>query len=291
MKRWAIGSIAFLAALLIGFVVVDLWNQPGPKLGEPDINGIPAIVVTDQTSEEPKAPASDFIAEFHKISIDELFPIDNWNEKLIDEPTSGFLPEDIVTKPGERWLAAEQKKDGTIVLISSKMQLTKDKNDGQTVSVKFGKVANPIFAVKDLKNVKAGTIKTTYFKRVKYDPEGEEVRPKMTFGFRQQFELNNKKYYLRVAKGTDDQGMRMGFLVLGDGTSEQVIDYSPYWDEIELHLGILVWAGDMDDDGKLDLYLDRTYTEEKSGTGLFLSSHAEKGKLVKVSALFAHAGC
>ena len=286
MKRWAIRSTAFFAALLIGFGVADLWIQTGPTLGEPDSNGVPAIVGNDQPFEESKAPASDFIAEFHDVSIDELFPVDNWNEKLIDEPTSEFLPEDIVTKQGTSWLAAEKKNDGTVVLINSQMRLTKDKNDGQTVSVKFGKVADPIFALRNLKNVKAA-----YFKRLKYDPDGEEFLPKMTFGFRQQFELNSKKYYLRVAKGNDDQGMRMGFLVLGDGSSEQVIDYSPYWDEIELHLGTLVWAGDMDGDGKLDLYLDRSYTEEKSGTGLFLSSHAGKGKLVKIAALFAHSGC
>lgn len=59
MKRWAIGSIAFFSALLIGFVVADMWNQPGPTFGEPDSNGVPAIVVNNPL----EVPVPDIPAE------------------------------------------------------------------------------------------------------------------------------------------------------------------------------------------------------------------------------------
>ena len=53
----------------------------------------------------------------------------------------------------------------------------------------------------------------------------------------------------------------------------------------------LVWAGDMDRDGKVDLLLETPH-DSTTSTGLFLSSLAEPGKLVKLVGLFTRpSGC
>ena len=49
--------------------------------------------------------------------------------------------------------------------------------------------------------------------------------------------------------------------------------------------------GDLDNDGKLDLYFDEFNEKGYFGVSLYLSSEAEKGKLVKVVATFGTAGC
>ena len=109
--------------------------------------------------------------------------------------------------------------------------------------------------------------------------------------FRREFKLNSVTYVLRVSRGITKAGQEIDVLVLTDGVREQVIDRSPIWPGSRPNLGHLIWAGDLDQDGKLDLYIDRSLGEEKAGTGLFLSSHTKKGQLVKLAALFGHTGC
>jgi hypothetical protein len=292
LKLFVVFFTAFILGLTaygFGQLVFFGWEEEARRASAPASQTEQPALLTEASAFETKR--EEFVAEFRGVSVDSLFPVKDYNTKLLDEPNSDFFSEDIVTKPGEAWLAAEQRRNGEIVLTSSRLKVKKHPDDGFTVSVSFDKVSDPIFAVKDLKNVRAGKIKTIYLNRLTASAYSDYAIRRMTSDFRQVFELNGKNYYLRVATGTDEDGQRVGLLVLGDGKTEQVIDYSPYWDDIELHLGTLVWAGDMDNDGKLDLYIDRSYTEEKSGTGLFLSSHATSGKLVKMAALFAHAGC
>ena len=53
----------------------------------------------------------------------------------------------------------------------------------------------------------------------------------------------------------------------------------------------VLWAGDIDRDGKLDLLLDLTYHSNVSAPTLFLSSGADKGTLVAEIASFVTTGC
>ncbi len=53
----------------------------------------------------------------------------------------------------------------------------------------------------------------------------------------------------------------------------------------------LIWAGDLDGDGKLDLYVNVTQHYNVSERKLFLSSQAQKGQLVKEIAEFVTTGC
>ncbi len=56
-------------------------------------------------------------------------------------------------------------------------------------------------------------------------------------------------------------------------------------------LGTLHWTGDLDRDGKPDFYFDLFEHENVENRILFISSEAEKGKLVKLVAQFWTTGC
>ena len=56
-------------------------------------------------------------------------------------------------------------------------------------------------------------------------------------------------------------------------------------------VGSLLWAGDLDGDGKLDLYFDEFNEKGFTATELHLSSLAKSGELVKLAASFGMAGC
>jgi len=78
-------------------------------------------------------------------------------------------------------------------------------------------------------------------------------------------------------------------LVLISGRSQQVLyildvcGNDPNW--------YLVWAGDLDRDGKLDLYVNVTQHYDLSERKLFLSSPARRGKLVREVGSFDTGGC
>jgi hypothetical protein len=53
----------------------------------------------------------------------------------------------------------------------------------------------------------------------------------------------------------------------------------------------LIWCGDLDGDGRLDLLIDTTDNYNVGAPALFLSSKAARGQLVKKVAEFYYVGC
>ena len=111
-----------------------------------------------------------------------------------------------------------------------------------------------------------------------------------------QLYLGRSVYSLEVSgSGDDSECSTVGLphnarLVLKSGDKAQTI-YSLGWHCGDDSLWQLIWAGDLDGDGKLDLYLDfgEMYFYEKR---LLLSSQAAKGQLVKdVAQLRGSCGC
>ena len=109
------------------------------------------------------------------------------------------------------------------------------------------------------------------------------------------FELAESSYVLKVvgsedtAKCSDHTLPKNARLVLTSGQSGQVL-YSlqecgndPSWS--------LLWAGDLDRDGKLDLYVNVTQHYNISERKLFLSSQAGEKELVRQVAELVTTGC
>ena len=79
-------------------------------------------------------------------------------------------------------------------------------------------------------------------------------------------------------------------LILENGTSKQVLHSNRSFSNDD-YLGALEWVGDLNRDGKPDLYLDLYIHDNAIYKNLFLSSEAEKGKLVKKITTFTTTGC
>lgn len=286
MKRLLFGIMIFASTLVAGLVATTVSDS----LFENSRFDSPSLTIALDSPSEVAVQT-----EFTNLPNGDEVEYPEFNEYLLDISNNGDIfstPEDLTTRSGEKWLSLNQTPKGTFTLRSSAIQIrqisSKEMDNGLR-RVSFKGSPNPIFALRRLESIKAGDVHTLHF-----DPTEEiesEESELMEEGFRREFKLNDTTYVLRVSRGTTKDGETIAILLLSDGHREQVIDRSPIWPDSTSNLGHLIWAGDLDKDGKLDLYIDRSLGEEKSGTGLFLSSHATSNNIINMVALFGHTGC
>ncbi len=208
--------------------------------------------------------------------------IGQFNKRLLEtgEASNG---EDFKMKTGETWLGLfnENGKDflrPTKVKIS---QTVEKINDFNWVEISVKNKITPLFLIKKSKNLKVGNVKTLFHPKT-WQETGEDVEfISMKNGFDEKFNLEGKEYTLRVEKALSEKQEPILVLLLETENKSQMIHYIGFVEEGG-YTANLLWVGDLDDDGKLDLYME-FYDYEKGGynTGLFLSSEAQKGKLVR----------
>lgn len=305
MKRWAIGSIAFFAALLIGFLIADIWNQPGPALGAPDSNGIPAIVVKDQTFEKPNASADDFIAEFRDLPNFEDIKYIKPPGKLIELLDDGiYRRSEVVAKNGESWMVLLDN-GGELSFYQRKANVRKLNSvswpgEERDARLFFDHSGKPIIALKNIKAIEKGPVTTVFhLKRWAEYEDGSPDFVEISDGFRREYTLGNETYILRTSYGLTNDGTKAAVLLLESGDKIQILKQiyyvrpdreRPLTGERNI-FGSLLWVGDMDSDGKLDLYFDEFNEKGFTYTELHLSSQATEGRLVGIAADFGMAGC
>ncbi len=146
---------------------------------------------------------------------------------------------------------------------------------GQQVSIS-SKLGQPIFLVTGVANIKEGPVKTVFDGVCPLIP----LAPDIGMGGAQGVHLGGEGGPELVATGKE-------------GQFTSIKDYRLYYQKQELlrHDGFtnncipeLLWAGDLDGDGKLDLFLDMNVYESLREWTLFLSSTAEKGQFLKKAA-------
>lgn len=218
--------------------------------------------------------------------------LENQHNKHILEIGEISNGEDLKVKSGETWLGFFGKNEKSYLLPTKIRVQRTDESDlsWKVISAKMNE--KPLFLAKNLKSVKAGKVKTI-FCGVNRQETAEGNNELTTLGkeFSRNFILGEKQYTLRVEEGISEKQEPILVLLLENGAESQIIHYIYYSGEGD-HVGNLFWVGDLDSDGKLDLFMD-FWGYEKGGysSGLFLSSEAEKGKLVKLFEYFALSGC
>ena len=228
-----------------------------------------------------------------------VFKVENFWKELKNQSNKHLLEigevsngEDFNIKSGEIWLGLYGRNTNT-KLISSKIRVKKTYgSDFDRTKFSTNTVDKPLFLVKNLKKLKTGKVETLYLDLSLSD---ESVRTEQLSSLKKQFvkefKLGEKIYTLKVEEGVNEKQEKIWVLLMESEDIKQIIYYIYYSGE-DASVGNIYWVGDLDSDGKLDIFMD-FWNYEKGGysSGLFISSEAEKGKLVKLFEYFALGGC
>ncbi len=287
MKKRMFYFGVFSAALLIGGAPALLLRSVNTQLTCPAKQEIPALPAATP-------PATEILEQKSDWETEAKFKI-----RLV-EVGEGYHGDEIEVKNGETWLSLSRQNENYF-LSSEKVTVRRafdsivDDEDtnletGKSVSISGG--AASIFLLKNARQLKEGEV-TTLYEHIDSD-ETTTVEEESLFslknGFTRTFTLGNEAYTLSVKRGKNKASEDIIALILENGTTKQVLhSYRSF--EKDDYIGTLIWVGDIDRDGKPDLYLDLYLHDNAIYKNLFLSAPAEKGKLVKKVAVFTTTGC
>jgi hypothetical protein len=278
MKKVIVFLSVFLLTFLLGYFVVPqfMTKVEEPQVSESVQNDVPIIQIVEPKIKVPQTKTTDKEAEI-------VYQETNGHKYKVQLLKTGeFWSEEVTMKSGETWLGFFKEGDN-YSLKPTKVEIRKNNEKGKTVSV--DEKNQPLFLLKKAAKLKSGKIETVL------DGSGEENEISMHNGFSQDFDFGGEKYSLDVEnetgnKGSLDKGSR---LLLTKGEKTQVLATVKngcndcFW--------YLNWVGDLDQDGKLDFYLDLSNHYNTIDHTLFLSSESKSGKLVGKVAEFWISGC
>lgn len=275
----------FLTTFLIGTVIYFLFLKTETKIQTQQIVFEQPILLKAAVNKiEPKVQPKVFNVE-NFWNDDEKF-----NREFLEVGEVSNV-KDIKAKSGESWfgLFCENNKE---FLRPTKIKVRSKKVNGlDWKEISVNEKSEPLFLI-NKKRLKSGEVKTlfrglTFREANEKDGEVTEMRE----NFSRKFYLNNVEYTLRTEKGISTENQKILVLLLETPNKSQIIYYIDYMGEGD-YVGDLLWVGDLDRDGKLDLYMSYwNYEKGYYSSGIFLSSEAEKGKLVKNSDYYMLSGC
>lgn len=211
------------------------------------------------------------------------------NGKIQILETGEFHGDEVTAQTGEAWLGLFRRGNDfsllpavlSVSLVNDQIVDEPDEKTGKEVAV-LGQ-ENPVFLIKGIGFGQGQSIPTIF--------SGEQS---INNNFDLNFDLNGKNYRLKAETEKPDPENpqfinETSKLVLTSGKTKQVL-YDPEGICSDC-IWSMLWAGDLDADGKPDFYLNLNNHYNGEIKRLFLSSFAEKGKLVKEVAAFTTVGC
>ncbi|MDQ3131460.1 MAG: hypothetical protein M3Q99_11960 [Acidobacteriota bacterium] len=218
--------------------------------------------------------------------------LENQQNKHLIETGEISNGKDFKVKSGETWFGLFGGNERSYLRQTRIRVQRTDQSDLSWKEISVKGKEKPLFLVKNLKKLKEGKIKTIFRGSTWQETdEGEKELTSLGKGFSRNFNLGEKRYTLRVEEGISERQEPILVLLLETGSESQIVHYIGYSSEGD-YVGNLFWVGDLDSDGKLDLFMDFwNYEKGSYSSGLFLSSEAKKGKLVKEFGYFGLAGC
>jgi hypothetical protein len=198
--------------------------------------------------------------------------------------TGQFFKEHVLHESGEVWFGLFRSEKGD-ALLETKITVEKiatpfdEGEEPGGVAVTVDRAGDPIFLVKGSSRFRSGPVKTLLHDNL-------FLYPAQDLSLR----LEKRHYNLMAFGSTNDEGLILSYgLRLWDSTlrAYQTIAQisSPGWETTQNSFNIL-WAGDLDNDGRLDLFLNLSEHYAEHVYALFLSSFADVGSLIKKVATF-----
>lgn len=201
--------------------------------------------------------------------------------------TGEFHGNEITATTGERWLGLFPTSGGFALLPATlKVEMVHDGIVDEHPRIKTGKKVSvnrarePLFLLKGADSLRGNRVKTVF--------TGDK---NLVNGGSVDLRLSGKSYKLEVVSNDPtpvNYVVPNSRLILSAGAQSQVIFSAA---EIDDGGWMLLWAGDVDGDGKLDLYMDLHNHYNSSQRRLFLSSRATRGNVVREVAEFSTVGC
>jgi len=218
--------------------------------------------------------------------------------------TGHFHGDEVQAKSGEIWLGLFRTRNGGYELRNTKIKVDREydgivdfgdkevKTTGKALSVPHG---DPIFLVRGLSELKPGRVATA----APTQPyrKSEALDRHLTCGQTITLKFKNQCARLivsgRPVKDKDGYDWQsFGYKVTLQCTGRSQVIYGS--DDCHVYIDgspSLIWAGDLDGDGRIDLFIDMTNHYNVSAPTLFLSSKAGRGRQVKKVAGFWCCGC
>jgi hypothetical protein len=162
----------------------------------------------------------------------------------------------IVIDDGEVWLGVFPAGDHAVVrecMLHVRKIKSPDDAEGEATKIE-ATPGEPLFLLKGTPNVKAGSVKSLYTKAEGVFPDVEVT-------------LRGNRYSLRAVDETASDGFRLRRLILNVDGKQMVLGECPRRDSI-----YPVWVGDLDGDGRLDVYVRIEHHNYAVEQMLFLSS-------------------
>jgi hypothetical protein len=205
------------------------------------------------------------------------------------ETGEGFHGDQVNARNGETWLGLYVTESGS-ALIASRLTVRRvfdpiideDERSATGKSVLVGGDDAPVFLVRNAPMLRPGKVVTSFYtaKRASYSLE---ETPIVTL------KLGTQSYFLKLVGSLSGNESLPARFLLTDGVTAQTL-YSFLNGDEYADYG-LSWAGDLDGDAKLDLYVELSPQENVTERKLFLSSQAKVGQLVAEIAEFVTSGC
>jgi len=198
-----------------------------------------------------------------------------------------FHGDEISANSGQSWYGMYRKQKGyelkaSKILVRTVKDLIVDTTTSTGKEVLLDVPGETLFLVRDLAGLKNGPVHSSFVgDREKFLHPGQSLS----------LMLGSRKYTLSVSgkvPASPTDGLAEYALVLSDGVHSQTIASEKDCNDVRPRL---IWAGDLDHDGRLDLLVDASRHYNVSSRILWVSRGATQRQLVRPAAKFETSGC
>ncbi len=194
--------------------------------------------------------------------------------------------DEVKIKPGQSWLGLytsggkyELKPTKVAVTMVQDQILDEDPKQKTAKKISVPGKERPVYVIGGVSGLKAGSVTAGVPLKKEFLDVGERLNLK----------VGTSQATLVIA-GTKKGEYRNNYSITleSGGTKQLIMKAKQIGEDVTPKL---LWCGDLDGDGKLDLIMDTTDNYNVSNTVLLLSSKAKPGKLVEQVAVQHSTGC